>query len=139
MSKHRQKAQQHSFQLFSIFLLDFIWLFGKITKYYDKEKTMNANCEEYRNKAQIMKALAHPTRLFLVHELSRGERCVCKLTEMIGNDVSTVSKHLGVLKGAGIVSDEKRGNQVFYSLQYPCVLNLFSCIESVLQQSRSSV
>ena len=100
---------------------------------------MNTNCEEYRNKAQIMKALAHPTRLFLVHELSKGERCVYELTDMIGNDVSTVSKHLSVLKSSGIVSDEKRGNQVFYSLQCPCVLNFFSCIESVLQQSKISV
>jgi DNA-binding transcriptional ArsR family regulator len=56
-------------------------------------------------RARIMKALAHPSRLFIVDELSRGERCVCELTEMIGADVSTVSKHLALLKNAGIVLD----------------------------------
>ncbi len=81
-----------------------------------------------------MKALAHPTRLFLVEELSRGERCVCELTEMVGADVSTVSKHLAVLKGAGLVLDDKRGAQVFYRLRVPCVLNFFGCVEAVLEE-----
>ena len=84
-------------------------------------------------RARIIKAMAHPTRLFIVDELSRQERCVCELTEMIGADVSTVSKHLGVLKSAGIVEDDKRGTQVFYALRMPCVLNFFSCVESVMR------
>jgi ArsR family transcriptional regulator len=84
-------------------------------------------------RAEIIKAMAHPTRLFIVDELSRQERCVCELTDMIGADVSTVSKHLSVLKRSGIVEDEKRGTQVFYMLKVPCVLNFFSCVESVLE------
>jgi ArsR family transcriptional regulator len=83
-------------------------------------------------RARIIKAMAHPTRLFIVDELSRGERCVCELTGMIGADTSTVSKHLSLLRAAGIVGDEKRGNQVFYSLKVPCVLHFFSCVENVL-------
>jgi len=90
---------------------------------------------QYQARAEIIKAMAHPTRLFLVEELSRGERCVCELTKMIGDDVSTVSKHLFLLKTAGIVADEKRGLQVFYSLRLPCVLNFFSCVESVLKNN----
>jgi len=86
-------------------------------------------------RAKIIKAMAHPTRLFIIDVLSRGERCVCDLTEMVGADVSTVSKHLTVMKNAGIVKDEKRGSQVFYSLRVACVLNFFSCIESVLENS----
>jgi ArsR family transcriptional regulator len=82
-----------------------------------------------------MKALAHPTRLFIVDQLAQGERCVCELTEMVDADVSTVSKHLSVLKAAGIVADEKRGVQVYYSLLVPCVLNWYSCVEGVLQAS----
>ena len=85
-------------------------------------------------RAKVMKALAHPTRLFIVDELSRGERCVCDLTEKIGADVSTVSKHLSVLKGAGIVLDDKRGVQVFYRLRVPCILNFFGCVEAVLEE-----
>ena len=81
-----------------------------------------------------MKALAHPTRLFIVDELSRGERCVCDLTEKIGADVSTVSKHLSVLKTAGIVRDDRRGVQVFYRLRVPCILNFFGCVEAVIEE-----
>jgi len=55
------------------------------------DKETQARCEA---RARIIKALGHPTRLFLVEELSRGERCVCELTEMVGSDMSTVSKHL---------------------------------------------
>jgi ArsR family transcriptional regulator len=85
-------------------------------------------------RARVMKALAHPTRLFIVDELSRGERCVCELTDGIGADVSTVSKHLSVLKGAGIVRDDKRGVRVFYRLRVPCILNFFGCVEAVLEE-----
>jgi len=87
----------------------------------------------YEARAKIVKAMAHPSRLFIVEELSHGEKCVCELTKMIGADVSTVSKHLSVLKSAGIISDDKRGSQVFYTLRVPCVLNFFGCVESVLK------
>ncbi len=85
-------------------------------------------------RAKVMKALAHPSRLFIVDELSRGERCVCELTEMIGADMSTVSKHLSLLKKTGVVLDERRGQQVFYRLRVPCILNFFGCIEVVLDE-----
>jgi DNA-binding transcriptional ArsR family regulator len=84
-------------------------------------------------RAQVLKAMAHPTRLFIIEELEKEERCVCDLTAMVGADVSTVSKHLSVLKQAGIVLDDKRGNQVFYRLRVPCILNFFGCVESVLE------
>ena len=84
-------------------------------------------------RAQVLKAMAHPSRLFIIEELDKAERCVCELTDMVGADISTVSKHLSVLKQAGIVQDEKRGNQVFYRLRVPCILNFFGCVESVLE------
>jgi len=86
---------------------------------------------QYKAQARIIKALAHPTRLFIVDELSRGERCVCELTDMIGVEMPTVSRHLSQLKNAGILEDEKRGSQVFYRLRLPCVLNFFKCVEAV--------
>ena len=87
----------------------------------------------YETRARIIKALAHPTRLFLVDELAKGERCVCDLTELVGADISTVSKHLSQLKSAGIVQDDKRGVMVFYTLRTPCVQKIFSCIEGVIR------
>lgn len=86
--------------------------------------------------AQIFKALAHPARLQVVEELARGERCVCELQAVVGSDMSTVSRHLAVLRNTGVVSDEKRGNQVFYSLKIPCIMDMFSCIDSVLNERR---
>lgn len=89
----------------------------------------------FEARAKIIKAMAHPTRLFIVDQLSRGERCVCELTDMIGADNSTVSKHLSVLRSAGIIADDKRGLQVYYSLRVPCVMNFFGCIESVIKSN----
>ena len=89
----------------------------------------------FEARARVIKAMAHSTRLFIVDQLAHGERCVSELTDMTGADVSTVSKHLAVLKNAGIVSDDKRGAQVFYSLRVPCVLRFFSCVEGVLENT----
>jgi len=87
-------------------------------------------------RAKILKALAHPTRLYIVDVLSRGERCVRDLTKMVGDDMSTVSKHLSVLKSVGLVRDEKRGAEVFYSLRIGCVMGFFDCIEAVIKGER---
>lgn len=86
-------------------------------------------------RARIIKALAHPSRLFIVEELGRGERCVQELTDMVGVDMSTISKHLSVLKNAGIVLDDKRGLMVYYRLRVPCILNFFGCVDAVLQSN----
>lgn len=86
----------------------------------------------YEAKATVLKALAHPTRLWMVEQLESGEKCVCEFADAVDADFSTVSKHLTVLKQAGIVQDEKRGKQVYYRLRVPCVLNFFHCLDSVL-------
>lgn len=83
-------------------------------------------------RAKIIKAMGHPSRLFIIEELSRRECCVNELTSMIGADASTVSKHLSVLKNAGLVTDEKRGNSIFYSLRCPCIMDFMECVEDVL-------
>jgi DNA-binding transcriptional ArsR family regulator len=93
----------------------------------------------YQRRAAVVKALAHPSRLLIVDELSRGERCVCELTDLVASDISTVSKHLSVLKKAGIVQDEKRGLQVFYRLRCPCVLRFFDCIEAVIEEKERAI
>jgi DNA-binding transcriptional ArsR family regulator len=92
-----------------------------------------ATQEHYKARARVLKAMAHPSRLYILDRLAAGESCVQDLQSGIGADMSTVSRHLSVLKEAGIVTDDKRGNQVFYSLRVPCVLNFFGCVESVLQ------
>ncbi len=90
---------------------------------------------KFEARAKVVKALAHPTRLFIVDELGRGERCVCDLTKMIGADISTVSKHLSVLRQAGLVTDDKRGLMVYYRMNTPCLSGLFDCVEGVLRSN----
>ena len=86
-------------------------------------------------KANILKALGHPTRLWMAEQLAEGEKCVCELAESIDADFSTISKHLSVLKQAGVVRDEKRGKMVYYSLKVPCILNYMPCVEAVIEAS----
>lgn len=95
---------------------------------------MNSQQKEiYGARARVIKALAHPARLLVVDELAKGPMCVMDIRDKVGSDLSTVSKHLLVLKNAGVVADEKRGVQVFYRLHCPCVTDFFRCAESVLQ------
>ncbi len=86
----------------------------------------------FEARARILKALAHPSRLFIIDRLSRRDYCVQELAEMVEADISTVSKHLSVLKNAGIVKDEKEGQKVYYKINCPCVLSFFTCVESVI-------
>jgi ArsR family transcriptional regulator len=97
---------------------------------------MNARTQaRYEARARILKALAHPTRLFLVDELSRAEHCVADLTRMVGADMSTVSRHLARLQAIGILRSERRGTEVYYRLRIPCVLRFFGCIEAVIRET----
>jgi ArsR family transcriptional regulator len=91
--------------------------------------------KRYEARAKVAKALAHPSRLMMLDALAEGERCVCDLTELVGADQSTVSKHLAVLKNAGIVEDRKDGVMTFYRLKIRCLQGLWGCIESVLKQN----
>ena len=84
-------------------------------------------------KANVLKALGHPTRLWMAEQLADGERCVCEFVDVIQADFSTISKHLLVLKNAGIVASDKRGLQVYYSLKVPCIMNFMSCVEAVIK------
>jgi DNA-binding transcriptional ArsR family regulator len=95
------------------------------------DKKKRDRCE---TRAAILKALAHPVRLFMLEELSEKSYCVYELTEMVGLDISTVSKHLSVLKNAGLVTIDKKGKQVFYRLRMRCALNFLDCVEAVLKE-----
>lgn len=65
---------------------------------------------------RIAKSLSDPNRVRALAALKGGELCVCQIIELLGLVPSTVSKHMSVLKDAGLVRSEKRGKWVFYSL-----------------------
>ena len=89
----------------------------------------------YEARAKVAKALAHPTRLLLVDALNEKEMCVYDLTQLVGADQSTVSKHIAILRNAGLVSGRKEGSMNYYRVTCSCLEGFFSCIEAVLQEN----
>ncbi|MFP4484447.1 MAG: ArsR/SmtB family transcription factor [Spirochaetaceae bacterium] len=87
-----------------------------------------------QERAEILKALAHPTRVYIVDLIAReGSYCVCELTERIGVDTSTVSRHLSLLKSAGVLSDRKVGTTVYYDLTCDCIGAFMSGLDNILR------
>lgn len=79
--------------------------------------------------------MAHPSRLLMLEAMEGKERCVCELTELVGADQSTVSKHLAVLKQAGLVDDRRVGVMVYYRVKVCCLQGFWDCIEGVLAEN----
>ena len=95
-----------------------------------------SNKKLYQRRAEILKALAHPSRLLIVDLLhDRGELCVCDLEKVVGSDQSTVSKHLSILKQSGIIDLRRDGKNSIYRLARPCVMTFFACIEQVMKEN----
>ena len=66
--------------------------------------------------ADVLKAMADPTRLKILHSLHQGERCVSEILEKVGGSQANVSKHLSVLKRAGLVDCRRAGLNVYYRI-----------------------
>ena len=88
----------------------------------------------FTKQAKMLKALAHESRLMIVDRLSRGPCSVGDLHALLGGDMSTVSKHLALLRAHGIVEDRRAGTTVYYRLLTPCVCNFFTCATQVLKE-----
>lgn len=84
-----------------------------------------------QRQAEVFKALGHPGRMAIIHALADGEVCACDLAEVAGCAPSTASRHLSVLRSAGLIEDERRGQQIFYRLVFPCVLTFAQCINRI--------
>lgn len=98
--------------------------------YFVVYKNMNRTTRFQR--ARIFKALGNPARLALVDQLCQGERCVCELQPETGVELPTVSRHLAVLREAGIVKERRQGTNIYYSLRMACVRNFMACIDAFL-------
>ncbi|MBX3463296.1 MAG: winged helix-turn-helix transcriptional regulator [Planctomycetes bacterium] len=84
----------------------------------------------------VFRALGHRARLQIAEELGRGERCVADLVGLVGLSWPSVSRHLSVLRAAGVVADERRGNQIVYSLALPCVGTFARCLAAAARGQR---
>ncbi|MCF6096068.1 transcriptional regulator, ArsR family [Caldanaerovirga acetigignens] len=90
--------------------------------------------EIYDMYASIFKALSHPTRIKIIELLAtKGEMCVCNISENLKIDQPTVSKHLSILKNAGIIESKKEGLMVNYKIRMPCIVDFFRCANQVIQ------
>ncbi len=88
----------------------------------------------YRRKAAILTAAGNPIRLAIIEFLSGGEQCVCDIVRCVGARRSNVSRHLGVLRKAGIVQSRKEGLRIIYSLKVPCIVEFLSCVTAALDE-----
>jgi ArsR family transcriptional regulator len=86
-------------------------------------------------RAKIIKGMAHPVRLMVIEFLLGGERSFSEIFRLFHLDKSTISKHLLVLKEAGIVSSRKTGRDMIYKLEVPCVADFFSCATVVIENN----
>jgi len=95
------------------------------------------NYRQAKIRADILKAMANPVRILIVHTLMRGDLCVSELNKLARINQSNVSRHLNILKKAGIVTDRRIGMKVLYHLETPCILKAFDCaVEVVHSDSR---
>lgn len=96
---------------------------------------MNKDIEkEFSETAEIFKALSHPTRLFIIHIVKDKEMSVKELTNLVGVDISTISKHLDILKKLKIIKGRKVRNFIYYSLAIPCILDFMNCAIKVINK-----
>lgn len=87
----------------------------------------------YEFRAKIIKVLANPLRLRIIDQLdTENEKCVCDLVEALGCDQPAVSKHLAVLKNAGVVASRHEGTRVLYRLRTQCVKDFLACIDRMI-------
>lgn len=82
--------------------------------------------------AERLKALADPTRLRILHFLEDGERCVSEVVDRVGGSQANVSKHLAILRRAGLVDCRRRGLNVLYRVTDATSLSICRTICAVL-------
>ncbi len=86
-------------------------------------------------RASVLKALAHPARLRIFDLLHLdGEKCVCDIAEQLQISQPMTSKHVAILRQAGLLSSRKDGALVFYRVSTPCIYELFHCLDRSISQ-----
>lgn len=84
-------------------------------------------------KASVFQALGHPTRIAIVEMLRHGEISAGVIQERLGIEQANVSQHLSILRSRQIVANRKEGNQVFYSLRNPVLIEVLDIMRRYFQ------
>jgi ArsR family transcriptional regulator, virulence genes transcriptional regulator len=86
----------------------------------------------FARQAQICKALSDPKRIMIIHALRGGERTVSDLAGELGLAQANLSQHLALLRDRGLVVAQRRGNNVYYSLTSPRIVEACDLVRQVL-------
>ena len=97
------------------------------------KKSAEMNQKILEGQASILKALGQPTRLQILELLNDGERCVCEIFPAIHQEQANVSKHLSILKQAGILESRKDGLRILYRIKTPEILDLLTGVSKLLK------
>lgn len=90
--------------------------------------TTNLNIHAIQKAGKVLRSLAHPVRLKLIQALALDKRSVLELARELGLPQAVISKHLGVLKKAGVVESRAVRNFRYYHIKHPEVLKILACI-----------
>lgn len=88
-------------------------------------------------RAEILKAIAQPTRMKIIEFLRDGERCVCEIFPAIAEEQSNTSRHLNMMQNCGILARRKEGVKIMYRLKHPEVLEILKLASSILKREIS--
>jgi DNA-binding transcriptional ArsR family regulator len=88
-------------------------------------------------KAEFFQALAHPTRIAIVEQLRGGELPAGALIEQLGLEQANASQHLAVLRAKNILLSRKVGNQVFYSVRNPLIIEVLDVMRRYFHEHMS--
>jgi ArsR family transcriptional regulator len=88
-------------------------------------------------RAEILKALAQPTRLKIIDFLRGGERCVCEIFPAIAEEQSNTSRHLNMMLAVGVLSRRKDGLKIYYAIKHPEILAVMDTVSLIVAQEIS--
>lgn len=84
-------------------------------------------------RADVLKALAQPTRLKIIELLRDSERCVCEIFPAINEEQSNTSRHLNMMLAAGVLSRRKEGLKIFYAIKHPEILEVVDTVTLIVK------
>lgn len=85
-------------------------------------------------RAEILKALAQPTRLKIMDFLRDGERCVCEIFPAIGEEQSNTSRHLNMMLAANVLSRRKDGLKIYYAIKHPEIIEVMDIVTLIVRE-----
>lgn len=84
-------------------------------------------------KAEVLKALAQPTRLKILECLRKGEKCICELVPAVNGEQSNISRHVSLMQKSHLVTTRKEGVRVMVRVSDPKVFEILDTVGAVLK------